>query len=276
MGLDLAWADLLPLIAVLAAAGLITGILAGLLGIGGGGVLVPILYEVFGAIGVDDNVRMHLSVGTSLAVIIPTSIRSFRAHYAKGAVDMSVLKGMGLAVALGVLAGIGIASIVDGSVLKIVYVVSALAMAIKLAMGGDRWRLGTELPGKALRTVVGGAVGVVSTLIGIGGGVYITAFMTLYGRTIHQAVATASGFGPIIAVPAALGYVWAGWGVPDLPVGSLGYVSVLGALLIMPTSVLAAPLGVRIAHGISRRALELAFAAFLASVAVRFFLSLVL
>ena len=276
MGADLAWVDLLALIAVLAAAGLVTGLLAGLLGIGGGGVLVPILYEVFGTVGVDDNVRMHLSVGTALAVIIPTSIRSFRAHYARGAVDMSVLRGMAVAVAIGVLAGIVIASIVDGSVLKIVYVASALAMAVKLALGGDRWRLGAELPGNPVRAVVGGAIGLVSTLIGIGGGVYVTAFMTLYGRPIHQAVATAAGFGPIIAIPAALGYVWAGWSVAGLPAGSLGYVSVLGALLIMPTSILAAPLGVRIAHGISRRALELAFAAFLATVAVRFFLSLVL
>ena len=276
MGADLALADVLPLIAVLAAAGLVTGILAGLLGIGGGGILVPILYEVFGAVGVDDNVRMHVSVGTALAVIIPTSIRSFRAHHARGAVDMSVLKSMAVAVAVGVLVGIGIASVVDGSVLKIVYVVSALAMAINLTFGGDRWRLGTELPGNPARAGVGGAIGLVSTLIGIGGGVYVTAFMTLYGRPIHQAVATAAGFGPIIAIPAALGYVWAGWGADGLPAGSVGYVSILGALLIMPTSVLAAPLGVRIAHGISRRALELAFAAFLATVAVRFFLSLVL
>jgi uncharacterized protein len=147
-------------------------------------------------------------------------------------------------------------------------------MALKLFLGRQDWRLGDEIPGHPFRRLYGGFVGLVSTLMSIGGGVFITALMTLYGQPIQRAVATSSGFGPLIAIPGALGFVWAGWGAAGLPPGSLGYVSLLGALLIIPTSVAAAPLGVRLAHGISRRTLELAFALFLLIVSIRFLFSL--
>ncbi len=270
------WGSLILLAGALTAGGLFTGFLAGLLGIGGGGILVPILWELFRFVGVDEAVRMHLAVGTALAVIVPTSLRSFHAHYRQGAVDMDVLHRMGPLVALGVVAGILIARVADGSVLKSVYVASCVVMASKLYAGGARWRLGEHLPGAIGTGLVATVIGLVSTLIGIGGGVFISGFMTLYGRPIHRAVATAAGFGPIIAVPAALGYIWAGWDVPGLPPASLGYVSLLGAGLIIPLSVLTAPIGVRVAHGIDRRKLELAFAAFLTLVAIRFLASLLL
>jgi uncharacterized membrane protein YfcA len=147
-------------------------------------------------------------------------------------------------------------------------------MGVRLYFGRRGWQLGEEIPGNPFRMLYGGFVGLVSTLMSIGGGVFVTTMMTLYGRPIQNAVATSSGFGPLIAIPGALGFVWAGWRVAGLPPGSLGYVSLLGALLIIPTSVLAAPLGVRIAHGISRRKLELAFATFLMAVSLRFLLSL--
>jgi uncharacterized membrane protein YfcA len=133
-------------------------------------------------------------------------------------------------------------------------------MGIRLYFGRRGWQLGDAIPGNPLRTLYGGFVGLVSTLMSIGGGVFITTMMVLYGRPIQNAVGTSSGFGPLIAIPGTLGFIWAGWRIAGLPPGSLGYVSLLGALLIIPTSVLAAPLGVRIAHGISRRKLELAFA----------------
>ncbi len=266
--------DLWLLVAALIAAGALTGLLSGFLGIGGGGVMVPILYELFRVVGVDDDVRTHLAVGTSLAVIVPTSIRSFLGHRARGAVDEEVLRSMLAALMAGVLIGIVITSLVDGSVLRAVYAISTGVMAVKLAVGTQRGQLGNTLPGGPVRQIVAGATGVISTLIGIGGGVFVTAFMTLYGRTIHQGVATASGFGPAIAIPAVLGYVWAGWGVDGLPPGSIGYVSLIGAGLMIPTAVLVAPLGVHLAHGVSRRTLELCFAAFLTFVAVRFVFSL--
>jgi uncharacterized protein len=274
MDLGIPAGELALLLGALAAAGLATGLLAGLLGIGGGGILVPVLYELFGSQGVDEAIRMHLAVGTSLAVIIPTSLRSFAAHRARGAVDMEILKSMALPVIAGVCLGAALARYSDDAVLKAIWVVAASLMGVRLYFGRRGWQLGDTIPGNPFRLLYGGFVGLVSTLMSIGGGVFVTTMMTLYGRPIHNAVATSSGFGPLIAIPGTLGFVWAGWQVAGLPPGSLGYVSLLSALLIIPTSVAAAPLGVRIAHGISRRKLELAFATFLMLVSVRFLLSL--
>jgi uncharacterized protein len=274
MTLGIPAGELALLLCALLAAGFLTGLLAGLLGIGGGGILVPVLYELFGALGVDETIRMHLSVGTSLAVIIPTSLRSFAAHRARGAVDMEIVQSMALPVIAGVCLGAALARYSNDAVLKAVWAVAAVLMGIRLYFGRRGWQLGEEIPGNPFRMLYGGFVGLVSTLMSIGGGVFVTTMMTLYGRPIQNAVATSSGFGPLIAIPGALGFIWAGWQVAGLPPGSLGYVSLLGALLIIPTSVLAAPLGVRIAHGISRRKLELAFATFLMVVSLRFLLSL--
>jgi uncharacterized protein len=275
MDLGMPASELALLVVTLLAAGLATGLLAGLLGIGGGGILVPLLYELFGALGVDDAVRMHLAVGTSLAVIVPTSLRSFTAHRARGAVDLDLVRSMALPVVAGVGLGAVLARSADAAALQIVWVVAASLIALKLLLGREAWRLGEAVPGNPFRALYGVFVGLVSTLMSIGGGVFITALMTFYGQSMQRAVATSSGFGPIISIPGALGFVWAGWDAAGRPPGSLGYVSLLGALLVIPTSVLAAPFGVRIAHGISRRSLELAFAAFLTLVAIRFLLSLI-
>jgi uncharacterized protein len=217
---------------------------------------------------------MHLAVGTALAVIIPTSLRSFAAHRARGAVDMDLIRSMALPVIAGVCLGAALARYSNDAVLKAIWVVAATLMCIRLYFGRRDWQLGDQIPGNPFRMLYGGFVGLVSVLMSIGGGVFVTTMMTLYGRPMQNAIATSSGFGPLIAIPGALGFVWVGWQVAGRPPGSLGYVSLLGALLIIPTSVLAAPLGVRIAHGISRRQLELAFATFLLLVSVRFLLSL--
>jgi uncharacterized membrane protein YfcA len=276
MGMDLGLplGDLLLLAGILLATGIVVGLLAGLLGIGGGGILVPVLYEVFTAVGVDPSICIHMAVGTSLSVIVPTSLRSFQSHRAKGAVDTGLLKTMALPVVAGVCLGVLVARYSDDTVLKAVWAGCATLMSAKLFFGRESWRLGDTIPGNPGRALYGGFVGLVSTLMSIGGGAFITTFMTLYGRSIHQGVATSSGFGPIIAIPGAIGFAWAGWQVAGLPPGSFGYVNLLGTAMIVPASVLAAPLGVRVAHGISRRRLELAFAAFLALVAVRFLFSL--
>jgi uncharacterized membrane protein YfcA len=263
------------LLLALLGAGLATGLLAGLLGIGGGSVLVPVLYEVLGALGVDEAVRMHLAVGTSLAVIVPTSLRSFAGHHARGAVDMDLVRSMAPAVVAGVCLGAVLARLADAAVLKVIWVAAASLISLKLFFGGQDRRLGDAIPGQPFRALYGAFVGLLSTLMSIGGGVFITALMTFYGHAMQRAVATSSAFGPVIAVPGALGFVWAGWHAAGLPAGSLGYVNLLGALLIIPTSVLATPVGVRIAHGISRRQLELAFATFLALVGLRFLSSLI-
>lgn len=266
--------EITALALALAAGGLVTGFLAGLLGVGGGGIIVPVLYELFSIVGVSDNVRMQVCVATSLAIIIPTSIRSMRSHWLHGAVDISVIRALAPWVVLGAVTGVFIASHSPSSFLKGVFVASTLFMAGRIAFGtGDA--IATEkLPGHPWDALAGAGTGLISTLIGIGGGVYITTFMKLFGWPIHKAVGTASAFGPVIAIPAAIGYIVEGWGLPiGLPF-SLGYVSVAGAAVVAPLSVLAAPFGVKVAHKLPRRTLEYVFIAFLLTVAARFIASL--
>jgi uncharacterized membrane protein YfcA len=267
-------AELAAVVVALIAAGIVAGFLAGLLGIGGGGVLVPVLYEVFGVLHVDPSIQMHLTLGTTLAIIAPTALRSFAGHRAKGSVDTQVLVRMGPWIVAGVVAGILIANVSSGTTLKWVWAIAASLFALKLALGREDWRLGDRLPGRPWLEIVSSSIGCLSTLMSIGGATFVVPFLTLYGRPILQAVATASGIGPIIAIPGALGYIWVGWGAENLPPFSLGYVSLIGAAIIIPASVFAAPFGVRVAHSIPRRRLELAFAVFLACVAVRFFVDL--
>lgn len=269
----LANGDLVWLVLALVVAGIATGFLAGLLGIGGGGVLVPVLFETFTFLDVPDSIRMHMVLGTSFAVIVPTAISSFRGHLKKGAVDTAVLRRLAPFVVAGVLSGIVLVSSVSGAALKWVWIVCGSFLAIKMALGREDWRLADDVPNNGLVRLAAFLIGLISTLMSIGGGMFLVSLFTLCGWSILKAVATSSGFGPFIAVPGLIGYVWAGWGNPELPPVSLGFVSVLGAAIIIPASVLAAPLGVRVAHGISRRKLELAFAAFLAFVAVRLLIS---
>lgn len=268
--------DLVFLAISLVAAGAITGLLAGVFGVGGGAVIVPILYEVFRVIGVPEDVRMPLCVGTSLAVIIPTSIRSFNTHRAKGMVDMSILKIWAVPVVLGVIAGSYIARFAPADLFKIIFVVVAVFSALRLLFASDRWQLGKDMPGRVLMTIYGGVIGVLSALMGIGGGQLSSLFMTFYGRPIHQAVATSSGLGVLISIPGALGFIYAGWPKMDvLPPLSLGYVSLIGFILFIPTSIWTAPIGARLAHRLSKRKLEVVFGLFLLLVAARFIWSLV-
>lgn len=269
MALGLSGEGLALLIAMLVLAGLVAGFLSGLLGIGGGGVLVPVLYEAFGAAGVSEDIRMHMTLGTTLAVIAPTVLSSLRAHHARGAVDMDIVRRMGPWIFIGVALGIVIAKDASSEALRWVWVVFGTLLALKMALGRDDWKLADTMPKPPWLEVGAFGIGLISTLMGIGGATFTVPLLTLHGKTLLQAVATATGIGPIIAVPGIIGYIWSGWNVPGLPPLSLGYVS-LGALLIAPLGVIAAPYGVRTAHGISKRKLELAFALFIACVVARF------
>lgn len=268
--------DLIFLAVSLVLAGAVTGLLAGLFGVGGGAVIVPVLYEVFRVIGVPEEVRMPLVVGTSLAVIIPTSVRSYRAHLAKGMVDTSIIRIWAVPVVLGVVGGSVIARYAPPDVFKAVFVAVAFASAMRLLFASDRWKLGDDMPGPFLMRIYGLIIGVLSALMGIGGGQLSSLFMTFYGRPIHQAVATSSGLGVLISIPGALGYIYAGWPKMDLlPPLSLGYVSLIGFLLFIPTSIWTAPIGAHLAHRLSKRRLEVAFGIFLLVVCARFFWSLI-
>ncbi|KAB0538365.1 sulfite exporter TauE/SafE family protein (plasmid) [Pseudochrobactrum algeriensis] len=275
---ELLWLALSMLIA-----GGVTGLLAGLFGVGGGTVAVPVLYELFRYLGVPEDVLMPLSIGTSLAIIIPTSIRSYRAHLARGAVDTSLLKAWAVPVVAGVIAGSVIARYAPAELFKFVFIVVAGVSAIRLLFGKDSWKLADQLPGKLAIRFCGLIIGVLSSLMGIGGGQLSNLFMTFYNRPIHQAVATSSGLGILISIPGALGYIYAGWPraaqFPDVaalqPPLALGYVSLLGFFLVIPTSILAAPVGVKLAHSLSKRKLEVAFGVFLLLICLRFLISVI-
>ncbi|KWT66802.1 Protein of unknown function DUF81 [Hyphomicrobium sulfonivorans] len=275
MELGLANGDLVMLVAALLAGGLVAGFLAGLLGIGGGGVLVPVLYEVFRVLDVDPAMRMHVVLGTCLAIILPTSLKSFAGHRARGSVDMALLKRVAPFVVLGVMVGAVAAKNSSAEVLKWVWAISASVIAFKMAFGRESWRISDHLPPTPWPQAGGFGVGFISTLMSIGGASFVVPLLTLFGKPILQAVSTAAGVGPLIAFPGVMGYAWAGWGTEGLPWGSIGYVNLLAMAIVAPVSVLAAPLGVRMAHRIPRRTLELAFAAFLATIALRFIVDLV-
>jgi uncharacterized protein len=275
-------AELVELALMLVAVGALSGFFAGIFGIGGGAILVPVFYECFRLAGVPLEVRMPLCIGTSLAIIIPTSIRSFRAHYARGAVDMDILKSWWLPIVIGVVAGSVTARYAPERLFKIVFVMVAWSAAARLLLARDTWKFGDDVPKGPLMRFYGFVVGLLSTLMGVGGGLFSNLLMTFYGRPIHQAVATSSALAVLISIPGAIGYVYAGWPAaaryPDvtalqLPF-ALGYVSLIGALLVMPTSLLVAPLGVRVAHAMSKRTLEMAFGSYLFIVGSRFVISL--
>lgn len=269
-------AELGFIVAGLLAAGAVTGVLAGLFGVGGGAIIVPILYETFRLLDVPEDVRMPLCVGTSLAIIVPTAIRSSRAHNAKGVTDLSILDAWKVPVVLGVVLGSVIAGFADPWVFKLVFVVVSGANATKLLSGNDAWRLASDLPRGLAMRIYGFAIGALSSLMGIGGGALCSMVMTLHGRPIHQAVATSAGLGVLIAIPGAIGYAIAGWGRPGLPPLSIGFVSLLGVAMLVPTSLLTTRFGVNLAHALPKRTLEIAFGLFLATVCLRFLVGLVI
>lgn len=261
---------LLILISALVIAGASIGFLAGLFGIGGGAISVPVFYEIFGLLGHAPEVAMPLAIGTSLAVIIPTSISSARGHYARGTVDVMLLKLWAAPVMAGVLLGAVIARFADPELFQAVFIAVAAVNAAKLLSGGVGWRLRDELPSRNVLRLYGAAIGLVSALMGIGGGAVTNLAMTLHGVPIHRAVSTAAAVGLLIAIPGTIGYMAAGAGRTDLPPDAIGFVSLATFALTIPTSLLTARLGVAFAHALSRRTLETAFGVFLLLACSRF------
>lgn len=266
---------LLVLAATLLATGVVAGVLAGLLGVGGGIVMVPILYYVFGAIGVDDAVRMHMSVGTSLAAMIPTSIRSALAHHRQGAVDLDLFKRWLPGIALGVLIGVLTAAKVKGPVLMTVFAVFATVVALHMAFGRESWRVASQLPGRIGQTIMATFISGISVMMGIGGGTFTVPVLTLFGYPIHRAVGTAAAVGVLIAIPGAIGFILGGLGEAGRPAGSFGYASLIGVAVLIPTTILAAPWGVALAHRLDRVWLRRAFALFLGVTGARMAMSLI-
>jgi uncharacterized protein len=247
---------------------LFSGVVAGLLGVGGGIVIVPVLEYALQFAGIPEQWRMHVAVATSLATIIPTSISSARAHQSRGAIDWPLAKSWGPGMLLGALAGSLFAAQVQARVLSAVFGVVALAVSIKMFLPLDHLRLAARVPVGAAGLATSSTIGAVSAMMGIGGGTISVPVMTLLGEPIHRAVGTGALFGLLISVPGTLGYLWATPPVA-LPWPTVGLVSLLGVVLIAPGSMLTAPLGARLAHALSKRALSQLFGAFLFIVAAR-------
>jgi uncharacterized membrane protein YfcA len=265
--------QLFVLAIALLAAGALVGFLAGIFGVGGGTVVIPILYQVFVWFSVPDDLRMPLCAGTSLALIIPTSIVSFTAHRRATAIDIALLRSWLLPVVAGVLAGTIAARYAPAALFKLVFVVIALATATRLIFSDRLPRFGDDVP-KFFVVPYGLMIGASASLIGIGGELLSNMVMTLHGRAIHQAVATSSGVGMMVSLPGAIGYMATGWDKVGLPPYSIGFVSIAAVLLLMPASLMTAKIGARIAHSVSRHCLERVFAAYLILVSLQFCFSL--
>lgn len=262
-----AFAQIWPMVLLLAATGAFAGVLAGLLGVGGGIVLVTAFFYVFTALGYDGPQLMQICLATSLATIIVTSVRSVMAHHGRGAVDWAVLKGWAPGIAVGALAGVVVAALLRTSTLQAIFATLAFLVALYMAFGRADWRLGKRMPQGPVVWAVSPVVGLLSVLMGIGGGSFGVPFMTLHGVSMHRAVATAAGFGVIIAVPSVVGFLFLDVAPEGRPPFTIGAVNLPAFLLVIAMTLLTAPLGARMAHALDPRPLRRIFAVFLMLVA---------
>lgn len=266
---SLTW--LVGLVLALAGAGLAAGLLAGLLGVGGGIVVVPALFHLFTLLGIDESVRMHVAVGTSLATIIPTAITSTRAHHKRGNVDIPMLKTLLPGLALGVVVGGVLSGVVSGGTLTLIFAVVALLVTANMTLRQAPRPIADTLPGRFARTVIGCVIGSLSTLMGIGGGTLSVPTLTAFNYPILRAVGSAAAIGLMIALPGTVAFMISGAGVSGRPPGSIGYVNLVGFALIVPATMLAAPWGVRLASAIDPKLLRRLFALFLLATSLRMF-----
>jgi uncharacterized membrane protein YfcA len=259
----------LPLLAALVASGAAGGLLAGLLGVGGGIVIVPALDLALTQAGVDPAVALHVAVATSMATIVPTSISSSRTHAKRGFVDRAVIRRWAPWVVAGSLGGAMVASRVDARGLAALFGVMALVVALKMLLPFDRVVLRSELPRGPVGAVVPASIGAISAMMGIGGGTLTVPTLTLCGTPVHVAVGTAAQLGLWISVPATIGYLFANTAGVATPPWTAGYVSLPGFALVGAIAWFVAPFGARLAHSLERRRLSAAFGVFLCAVAVR-------
>lgn len=260
--------------AAMAFAGLLGGFVAGLLGVGGGIVIVPVLYFVLTGIGVDPALAIKLAVATSLATIVFTSLSSARSHFRRDAVDFGLLKSWGFPIFVGVVVGTLIGGVADGLLLTTVFAVVALLVAANMVLRVNSAALAPDFPNRVVKAVSGFFVGCISALMGIGGGTLSVPILTAFSFDIRRAVGTASAIGFIIAIPGTIGYAIMGLNEPDLPFGSVGYVNLPALVALIPLTMLTAPLGANVAHRISRKTLSYSFAAFLLVTSIRMFVDI--
>ena len=260
--------EILTLLAAVLAAGLAGGLIAGLFGVGGGTVIVPALFYAFEVLGLGGQANLHVAIGTSLLSIVATSWRSLAAHRGHGAVDEQVLKTWTPWIGAGALVGAAVAGLTSMEGLAIVYAVCLILIAAQMGLLPERYTLVKDLPSGWARRGLGGGIGLLSAMMGIGGGSFGGMLMSLCGRPIHQAVATASGFGVAIGSAATLGFIVFGWDATGRPPLSVGYVNVPAAVLMGLLTTLVAPYGARLAHRMNRTVLRRSFALYLLATAL--------
>lgn len=259
----------LPTVAAVVASGALGGLLAGLLGVGGGIVIVPVLDAALELAGVPSSAALHIAVATSMATIIPTSVSSSRSHAKRGSVDFALMKRWSVPIVLGSLAGSLAAARMDARILAAVFGCVALAAALKMLLPLDHVVLRRTIPGGIGGAIIPATIGAVSAMMGIGGGTLSVPTMTLCGEPVHKAVGTAALTGLWISVPATAGFLLSpAADAAGMPL-TIGYVSLLGFAIIAPVSWAIAPLGVRLAHSLDRRRLSASFGVFLTLVAAR-------
>lgn len=259
---------LLQMLVLLLVIGAFAGVLAGLLGVGGGIILVPAFFYAFQTLGYDSPQLMQICLATSLATIIVTSTRSGLSHNKKGAVDWEILRGWAPGIVVGALLGVMVASSLRSVTLQAVFGVLALVIGVYMATSQAHWRLGAEMPKGIRRLILSPALGFLSVLMGIGGGSFGVPVMTLYGVPIHRAVATAAGFGVIIAVPSVIGFLLFQVDPATRPPFTIGAVNLVAFGVVIAMTLLTAPLGVKLAHAMDPKPLKRVFAVFLTLVAL--------
>jgi len=244
----------------LAGTGILAGILAGLLGVGGGIVIVPVLYFLFQSFGVAEHSAMLVATATSLATIIPTSISSMRSHQIKGNVDLGLLKQWGMFILVGVLIGSWLVTQTEGHILTILFGVIASLAALNMLFRTGKSALFTELPHNNGQRAMATSIGFFSSMVGIGGGTLSVPMLTLFNYPAHKAVGTAAAIGLIISLPAALIMLFGGTTPIDAPAGTFGLVNLIGFICIVPLTVLFAPVGVFISTRLNAQKLKQVFA----------------
>ncbi len=252
--------------AMLLVIGAFAGLLAGLLGVGGGIILVPAFFFAFQALGYDSPQLMQMCLGTSLATIIVTSVRSVLAHNKKGAVSWDILRGWAPGIAAGAVVGFFIASSLRSTALQMIFGVLAIIVGLYMAFGKSHWRVGEAMPTGIARVILSPLIGFLSVLMGIGGGSFGVPTMSLYNVPIHRAVATAAGFGVIIAVPSVLGFLTVDMAVA--PPYSIGAVNLIAFGLVVAMTLITAPWGAALAHRMDPKPLKRVFGFFLILVAL--------
>ncbi|HEY0921001.1 sulfite exporter TauE/SafE family protein [Devosia sp.] len=260
------WGDIAgywPFALGLMATGAISGVFAGLLGIGGGAIIVPALAYALSWLGYDNDIIQHVAVGTSLAIIIPTGISSARAHHARGAVDTGILRLWAPVIFAATLAGGLMAGLYPGAVLRIIFGVMALFIAANIVLPFQQRLIGHLHSSPLTHRVFAAIVGYLSSLMGVGGGALSVPTLAALGASMHKAVGTGAAIGVFIAISGSIGFVVSGWSARGLPPLSLGYVNVVALVFVGGLAALTAPVGAALAHRLNQRTLKLVFAAFL-------------